>query len=229
MTPVPPKYAIESLMRRRIQDNEFSLHDSPTQKWSFRTANLSNGAAVVSALGALFVFPEVLLAIAHLLLLVAQFSLLVYVIACIAPKLSWFRNLERATSAPIVAEFDNYMDLINDLAQNCRTHHLDFAKAHFNLKAKHIRERLGVLIGAFTQIGLIPIAVTAYFGLIKYQKEGVQPFGGSEWLLVAFALIYLFGARAIALAQWMEQNAEIYTQALALKSRLTPNSVHTSV
>lgn len=78
--------------------------------------------------------------------------------------------------------------------------------------AKHLRERIGLLVGALDKVGIVPVAVTAYLSYAKAVKDGIS-FGTYEWVGIAFVSLYIFAIRMSATAQWMEHVAELYDHA----------------
>jgi hypothetical protein len=64
---------------------------------------------------------------------------------------------------------------------------------------------------------VIPITVTAYISGAKAVKDGLLVFGGVEWVLFAFIVLYLFALRMCSVAQWMDRIALLYGEALTSK------------
>lgn len=216
---ITPKNAIEIVLERKTKNASFRLYETPTQKWLFLLAvgALSAGAAI--ALLAYFWKNQYVVLAALIALLVSSLSAMAYQVASILPEFVKLRNVEREISNPLLTEFNNDMDLINELAQTCEPHHLSYARARYVLMAKQLRERIAILVGAIEKVGIIPLAIAGYLSFIKAQKEGLVPFGGIEWVLVSFLFLYLFALRMTATAQWMEKVSEIYEQAITLRSK----------
>lgn len=152
-------------------------------------------------------------------LLASTLAAVAYQIVSAIPELVKLRNLEREVSDPLLVEFNDNMDLINELSQTCEAHHLSYARTSFLLMAKQLRERISLLVGAIEKVGVIPLAITSYLAIAKAQKEGLVVFGGIEWALVGLILLYLLALRLSSTAQWMELAAELYAHALAVKSK----------
>jgi hypothetical protein len=163
---------------------------------------------------------EVLAALICLLL--SAISAVAYQAATMLPELIKLKNLEREVADPFLARFDDDVDLIQELSAYDERH-LHYAQSMFEIGARQMRERIGVLVGALDKVGIVPFAVTSYVTYLRTVKDGLQPFGGSEWVGVAFLALFLFAARMISVAQWMEQVACLYAEALA---RRTESKVH---
>jgi hypothetical protein len=213
---ITPKNAIEIVLERKAKNYGFSFYETPTQKWLFLLAAGSLTAGSAIALLAYFWKNQYVVLAALLGLLISMLLATAYQVATILPELTKLRNVERDISDPLLIEFNNDMDLVNELVQICEPHHLRYAKARYLLMAKQLRERIAILVGALEKVGIIPLAIAGYFSFINAQKEGLVPFGGVEWVLVSFLFLYLFALRMTAAAQWMEKVSEIYEQAIAL-------------
>ncbi len=219
MTLITPKNAVEIVLSKKTKDAKFQPYETAAQKWCLGLSLGSFCVGIFFALSTHIWKNEYLLLTALLAVLASSLFAMAYQIASITPELAKFRNIEREVSVPFLAEFNNDVDLINELSQTCEIHHLNFARANFVLMAKQLRERIGILVGALEKVGLIPLATTAYFAFIKFQREGVEPFSGIDWVFAAFAFLYILAVRMTGTAQWMEKISEIYEQAIALKSK----------
>lgn len=216
---ITPKNAVEMVLRKKTKDAKFQPYETTGQKWLL---GLSTGSLCLGFFLALSTYlwkKEILVFMALLCVLASSLFAMGYQIASLIPELAKFRNIEKEVSKPFLAEFDNDLDLIHDLSQTCEIHHLSFARANFVLMAKQLRERIGILVGALEKVGLIPVATTGYFAFLKSQKDGLQPFSDIDWVFAAFAFLYIVAVRMTGTAQWMEKMAEIYDQAIALKSK----------
>lgn len=213
---ITPRNAIEIVLERKTRKSSFRLYETPTQKWLFL---LAAGSLVVGAAAALLAYVwnnQYVVLAALIALLFSMLLVTAYQVATILPEFVKLRNVERDMSNPLLTEFNNDMDLINELVDICEPHHLRYAKARYVLMAKQLRERIAILVGALEKVGIIPLAIAGYLSFIKAQKEGLVPFGGIEWVLISFLFLYLFALRMTAAAQWMEKVSEIYEQAIAL-------------
>jgi len=217
MTLITPANAIELVLSRKTKSASFKPYETTIQKWCLILAIILFSAGMLFALTTYFVNYKHLKLAALLSILVAEVFGIAYQIATIVPELLMIRNIERAMSNPLMDEFNNDLDLINQLAQTFDIHHLSFAKTNFTLMAKQLRERIGILVGALEKVGLIPIATTAYFAFLKFKKAGIEPFNGIDWVFAGFVFLYIFSVRMAGTAQWMERVSNIYDQAIALK------------
>ena len=152
-----------------------------------------------------------------LMLLLSMIAATIYQIALALPDLVKLRNVEREISSPLLARFDDDMDLLYELSQSYETHHLVYAKESFALMAKQLRERIALLVGAVEKVGIIPLGATGYLSFAKAYKDGLVVFSGVEWAFAAFLFLYLFALRLSSTAQWMEQVSALYEQAVSVK------------
>ena len=213
---ITPKNAIEIVLERKAKNSDFRFYETPTQKWLFLLSVWFLAACSAIALLAYLWKNQYVVLAALIALLVSMLLATAYQVATILPDLIKLRNVERDISDPLLTEFNNDMDLINELVQTCEPHHLRYARARYVLMSKQLRERIAILVGALEKVGIIPLAVAGYFSFIKAQKEGLVPFGGIEWVLVSFLFLYIFALRMTTAAQWIEKVSEIYEQAIAL-------------
>lgn len=207
------------LLSSKTKDAKFTLYETLLQKWSFLFAFWLCVTGAIAAFTTYF-WSNPYIAIGGLVaLLLSMISAVFYQMVSILPGITKLRNLEKTESDRLLDEFNDDMDLINELSQTCETHHLSYAKASFLLMAKQLRERISLVVGAIEKVGVIPLAVTSYLAVTKAQKEGVVVFSGVEWAFTGLILLYLFAIRLSFTAQWMERATEIYTHALAMKSK----------
>lgn len=216
---ITPKNAIEIVLVSKTRDARFRFYETPIQKWCFFIAVGALIMGVVIAFMAYFWKNQYVVLAALIALLVSSLSAMAYQVSSMLPDLAKLRNVEREISNPLLTDFNNDMDLINELAQLFELHHLSYARANYVLMAKQLRERIAILVGALEKVGIIPLVITGYLSFVKTQKEGLVLFGGIEWVLVAFLFLYLFALRMTATAQWMESISEIYEQAITLRSK----------
>ena len=214
---ITPKNAIHIVLARKTRDARFEAYETALQKWTFFVAAGLLLAGAMAA-GITYFWKNPYVALAGLLaLLGSTLVAVVYQMASALPDLVKLRNVEREVSSPLLAQFNDDMDLVNELSQTCEVHHLSYARESFILMARQLRERISLLVGAIEKVGIIPLAVTAYLSFTKAQKEGLVVFGGVEWAFAAFIFLYLFALRLSSTAQWMELVAGLYEQALAVK------------
>ena len=216
---ITPKNAIQIVLSKKTRDAKFKPYETRLQKWTFLVAVGLFGSGLVIALITYF-WKNRCVALAGLVaMLVSQLAAVAYQLVSAIPELTKLRNIEKEVSDPLLIEFNDNMDLINELSQTCEAHHLSYARASFLLMAKQLRERIALLVGAIEKVGVIPLAITSYLAVTKAQKEGFVVFGGIEWALAGLILLYLLALRLSTTAQWMELAAELYAHAFALKSK----------
>jgi hypothetical protein len=218
---ITPQNAIHIVLARKTKDARFKAYETTLQKWTFFIAvGLFLTGAI--AAGITYFWKNQYVALAGLFIFLGSALVaVVYQIASALPDLAKLRNVEREVSNPLLAQFNDDMDLVNELSQTCELHHLSYAKECFALMARQLRERISLLVGALEKVGIIPLALTAYLSFTKAQKDGLVVFGGIEWAFAGFIFLYLFALRLSSTAQWMELVAALYEQALAVKMKRT--------
>lgn len=214
---ITPKNAIHIVLARKTRNARFRPYETTFQKWSFFAATglLCSGAIAAAVT---YFWKNSFVALSGLVMLLASMiTATIYQIASALPDLVKLRNVEREISSPLLARFDDDMDLINELAQTYETHHLVYAKESFALMAKQLRERISLLVGALEKVGIIPLVATGYLSFAKAQKDGLVVFSGIEWAFAAFLFLYLLALRLSSSAQWMELVSALYEQAVSVK------------
>lgn len=223
---ITPRTALEIVLAKKAKDKKSRPYETRIQKIFFFgvlfTLIVGVGAAIASMFWQPSSFPE----IAVIAIFLATLLVIGYQITSISPELKKFRNLEREFSSPFVNQFNDDLDLINEVASLSKPHHLIFIENSFRLRAKQLRERIAILVGALDKVGVIPLALTAYLSMHQfYKKEGILV-GGIEWLSVALVVLYLVALRMTEVAQWLERTAEIFAQANAIHSQNENRSLH---
>jgi len=209
---ITPKDAIAVVLATKTKDFRLQLYETSTQKLSFLGSIASIVLGTIAGLCFRFTRIEWLGWVALVSIASSSFLALIYQIAQLIPEVRKLKNPERETSSPLVEAFNSDMDLIHYLASSFEAHHLSYARAMYSSMAKHIRERIGLLVGALDKVGIIPIAVTAYLSYAKAMKDGIN-FGPYEWVGISFVCLYILAIRMSATAQWMEHVAELYGHA----------------
>lgn len=216
---ITPSKTIELVLSSTTKNTDFRFYDTELQKWLFKLSVGTLGTGVALAL-LLYVWKnEYIMGVAFYALLTSSILATVYQAASLMPELAKLRNVEREISNPLLTSFNSDVDLIHELSQVSALHHLNYAKVNFALMAKQLRERISILVGALEKVGVIPLAITGYFYYLKAQQDKLTTFGGIEWILVTFVVLYLLAIRMAATAQWMEKVSAIYEQAAAIKAQ----------
>jgi hypothetical protein len=213
---ITPQDAVTIVLEQKTTDFSVKFFDTRLQKVSFLGSIASTALGIV--LGAIFRATRLEWIGWGALGCITASSLLalLYQAAQITPDLRKLRNPERQSSGPLAKAFNGDMDLIHKLAADFEAHHLSYAKAMYTQMAKHLRERIGLIVGALDKVGVIPLAITGYLSYAKAISDGIN-FGSYEWLAISFVGLYLFAIRLSSTAQWMEHVAEIYAHAHTLK------------
>jgi len=211
---ITPEQAIKIVLARKTQDASLKLYQTQVQKWSFFTAVGGFGLGLLAGLVFRVWRTEWLGWVALGGLLVAMIAGAIYQAAHIIPDAMKLKNVEREISNPLLQDFNNDMDLMQQLT-DFEPHHLSYARAMYANMARQLRERCGLLVGALDKVGLFPIAATTYFSYIKAVHDGIS-FGPIEWVAYGLIALFLFAVRMTSTAQWMESVAEIYGHAHAM-------------
>lgn len=223
-----PKKIIEIVLEAKIKNTIFRLYETNMQKWLLL---LSLGSFLLGILVAIGMrWPcigennYVVMLAYFLIAIIPSVFIIAYQITVIIPdlmKLMKIRCAEREISQSFMEHFNHDINLINSLSKTYEIHHLKFAKEHFLLMAKQLRERIGILVGALDKVGLIPIAITAFLGFRRIQKEELIQIDNATWafvcIIIALIFLYSLAVRMTLASQWMEEVAEIYDQAIAVK------------
>lgn len=214
---ITAKTAIELVLARKIKTTKLALLDTRFKKTTFVGACAFMAVGILGGAAAhLWKNPYLILgalcAVGLSMILAAM-----YQFAGFWSDFSEIKNAERTVGNQLIDEFNSDMDLIGNLATSFQPHHLEYAKECFSTMASQLRSRVALLVGALDKVGLVPLTITAYFSWMKAKKVGLE-FGGIEWLVVAFGVLYLFAIRAASLAQWMDRIVLIYKQALSVQA-----------
>lgn len=187
---ITPKDAITIVLASKTKDFRLRLYETPTQKFTFVGSLASIVVGIVTGLSFRYTRQEWLGWIALISIAFSSFLALAYQVAQLIPELTKLKNPERETSSPLVEMFNSDMDLIHYLSSSFEAHHLSYARAMYSSMAKHIRERIGLLVGALDKVGIVPVAVTAYLSYAKAMKDGIS-FGPYEWVGISFVCLYI--------------------------------------
>lgn len=215
---ITPKSAVELVLNKKTKEFQLHLYETNLQKWAFYLAIGTFTAGFAGALISYFWENQSVAFFALLLLLLSTVFVIAYQMASVLPEFYKLRNVEKEISHPLVEQFNEDMDLIRELAATYETHHLHYAEASYVRMARQLRERISILVGAIEKVGVIPLVITGYLSYAKAKKDGLLTFDGIEWLLIAFLVLYLLAIRMSSTVQWMEKVAELYRQAISLRT-----------
>jgi hypothetical protein len=216
---ITPQNAIQIVLARKTKDARFCPYETILEGRLFWAALGFFSLGIALALLAYVFKNNVVIGAAMGAVGLSILFVLAYQVVSTVPDLLKLRNIEREISEPLLDQFNDDMDLINELISTFERHHLEYARDRYCLMAKQLRERIALLVGALEKVGVIPLAVTGYLSFLKAQKEGLAPFGGLEWIFVAFLGLFIFALRMATAAQWMEKIAGIYAQAVSRYER----------
>jgi hypothetical protein len=214
---ITPKDAITVVLACKTKNFRFKFYETPIQRITFFGSIVFIVIGIITGLCFRYMRLEWLGWLA--LVCVASSSVLAvaYQVAQMVPEIVKLKNPERETSNSLVEVFNTDMDLIHQLSTSFEPQHLSYARAMYSNMAKHIRERIGLLVGALDKIGIVPVAVTAYLSYAKAMKDGIS-FGPYEWIGISFVCLYLLAIRMTSTAQWMEHIAELYAHAYTVRT-----------
>lgn len=216
---ITQKNAIEFVVERKAKDKALQLYKTKSQKWLLWSCMIFFATGVLVGLSTYFFKIEIIAVWAAVSLLISLILLLVLQLACTVPDVMKFKNPEKEMSSFLLEVFNDDIDLINDLSGTFEKYHLRYAKNCYKYRARQIKERIGILVGAIEKVGIIPLAITGFFSYRKIANETFLFFGSIEWIFVALVLLYMFSIRMAFTAQWMEQVTLIYDEAIRLKEK----------
>lgn len=214
-----PKGAISAASEAKSPFSKFKLYENRWQKFSFivSISMLISGLAIGVASN--MIKQQMVALVAVVCLLVSSLFAAVYQLLCLVPELGKLRNIEREVAGPLVDDFDQDIDLIAGLAASCSAHYLEYAAARFSLAARHMRERISILVGALDKVGIVPLAGTAYLTWHKIQEDEKVYFDNIEFVLVGVLGLYLLAIRMTFTVQWLERMTKLYDHAVHLSNR----------
>ncbi|MCI5221568.1 MAG: hypothetical protein D3924_02510 [Candidatus Electrothrix sp. AR4] len=214
---ITPKNAIEFVLEKKAKDKSFQFYKTKLEKSLFWACILFFVAGVIVGLSTYYFKNQIVALLAMLSLLVSVVLMIAFQIACTVPELIKLKNPEKDISFNLLNNFNDDIDLINELSNTFEVHHLRYAQNCYQYMAKQLRERISLLVGTLSKIGIIPLAVTGYISYSKIQDGNFIFFDEIEWILVSFIFLYLLAIRMTFTAQWMEQVVEIYSESLKMK------------
>jgi hypothetical protein len=92
--------------------------------------------------------------------------------------------------------FDEEVGLIAHLAGTYERHDLEDALDRVTLMATQLRSRLAITIGALDKVGVIPLAITAFFSLRTLLKEQSPTSSELSWMMgaaIGLGIVYMSG------------------------------------
>lgn len=132
----------------------------------------------------------------------ALFSLLgAEILLMLMPLVVWVPSLLRRLVSPVKAElepvirsFNDEVDLIFHLTQTYARHQLEYAQDRVVLAATQARSWNALCVGALEKVGVLPLAVAAYFSrktLAASQTQAVSELLSTE-NIIAGALVFFY-------------------------------------
>jgi hypothetical protein len=132
---------------------------------------------------------------------------------------------------PLANSFNAGLDLITRLAQTYELRHLEYAQDCLTLGAQHLRSRIAWLVGVIDKVGLIPLAITAYFSyqkIVADQQQAILIWPPKDWvwiLWVSVVTIYLMSTYLLSIAQQFDRFCVVLKHAIQAKKSV-PSSDH---
>lgn len=209
---ITPKDAIAVVLTSKTKDFRLQLYETPLQRVTFIGSIVFIATGIVGGLCFRYTRIEWLGWLALISIVSSSVLAVAYHVAQLIPEIGKLKNPEREASNPLVEEFNTDMDLIYQLSTAFEPQHLSYARVMYSNMAKHIRERIGLLVGALDKVGIVPVTVTTYLSYAKAINNGIS-FGPYQWVGISFVCLYLLAIRMTTTAQWMEHIAELYDHA----------------
>jgi hypothetical protein len=191
---ITAKGILEDLIRHLTRAPK--LFVSPVEKWLVITSGFGLGwFGGVVLLVRFKAIPPWLAYSALVSVLGAAVLLMLMPWATLAPSL--LRRLaypEKAELEPVIRSFNDEVDLISHLTQTYARHQLEYAQDRVALAITRTRSWNALWFGAIEKVGVLPLAVAAYFSWRKLPVN--QTYAVSELLstevIIAGALVFFY-------------------------------------
>jgi hypothetical protein len=222
-----PKNVLEDVMRsmRRIHRRPFKIFRNRLEKWfSWISIGSIGGVVVFSVLFSAVPWPQPQWpwwgTLAYLSMVMYYLSFMLAIFAGTVSSIRMIFSPERSMFAPVVTAFGEETSLVVRLADTYEHEHLEYAQDRITLLVTQLRSRIALLIGALDKVGVLPLAVGAYFSLRALLKE--QPFTPSElpWMVglaIGLGVLYVAGMALQGWTQWLEEVCLVLKYAVQAK------------
>jgi hypothetical protein len=142
--------------------------------------------------------------LALLSVLMAYVSGILFVLAGILSSVRFLLHPGSGWSEPTVESFDEELGLMTRLAHDYERRDLEYALDRITLLATQIRSRIALVIGALDKVGVIPLAIGAYFSVRRLLREQPSTPSDLSWMWgVAIGLGFLYVA-GLSLLEWAQ-------------------------
>ncbi len=214
---ITPKNALEIVLEKKAKNKPFKIYKTKIEKFLFLACIATFLIGVFLGGTTYFYRNKIFFIIAIAALLTSIILMLLFQIVSAIPELLKLKNPEKDISSSLLRTFNDDFDLINELSSTFEIHHLRYAYNCYQFMGRQLRERISLIVGALSKVGIIPLAVTYYFSYSKIQLGNQVSFDKIEWFLVSLIFLYILAIRMTLTAQWMEQIAEIFNEAIKIK------------
>jgi hypothetical protein len=213
---ITPQSSIEKVLHQKTKPLSISPSFTKAQKIWLYTSGIFLGTGVVLGLANKIFKIDIIGIMSIWLLLGSIVSAVFYQISLVAPMLKEMKHSEKTVAENILSEFNNDIELIQSLSQDCSEHHLSFAKQNFMQLSNHLQSRINLLVGAIEKVGVIPLAIASYYSYQKASSSELISFGAVEIIATSIVLMYLFSIHMVTVSHKFERIALIYDAAFEL-------------
>jgi hypothetical protein len=213
---ITPQSSIEKVLYQKTKPLSISPSFTKAQKVWLYASGISLITGVLLGLLNKLLENDIVGVISIWLLLGSMISAVCYQISLVAPMLKEMKHSEKTVAENILSEFNNDIELIQCLSNDCSEHHLSFAKQNFIQLSNHLKSRINLLVGAIEKVGIIPLAVASYYSYKKASSGELISFGAIEIIATSVVVLYLFSIHMVTVSHKFERIALIYDAALEL-------------
>jgi hypothetical protein len=215
-TIITPQSSIEKVLHQKTKPLSISPSFTKAQKIWLYTSGISLVTGVSLGLANKVFKIDIIGIMSIWLLLGSIVSAVFYQISLVAPMLKEMKHSEKTVAENILSEFNNDIELIQSLSQDCSEHHLSFAKQNFMQLSNHLKSRINLLVGAIEKVGVIPLAIASYYSYQKASSSELISFGAVEIIATTIVILYLFSIHMVTVSHKFERIALIYDAAFEL-------------
>lgn len=217
-TIITPKDAIQRVIASKTKAISGKPYENSFQKKLFFGALILLLLGAVCGMALYYVNSQALGYFAIVSIYSSTFLLLLLQLSFIWPLVGKLKHVEAGTTEHILNSFNSDIELISGLATDFEKHHLEYARDSFQSLSKQLKSKVSLIIGALEKVGIIPLAITAYFGLQKVMTaSGKFKFESIEWLFIGFTILYAVAIHIIQVADNFEKLKLIYERAISLQ------------
>lgn len=153
--------------------------------------------------------------VAMVFVLLAQISAIAFQMAQLIPGLAHLRYAAKDMVQPLVGAMPEELKWIDRLSK-LKKHELDLIRDSLELTIKHVRSKVGMIVGAVETVGVIPAIGGSIVALHQFQVS--QPwFSYIEWAVVSVTILYAGAVFVASRTHKLERYALLARIALTLK------------